>query len=230
MHRDVLLWIGISVLTCAVLTMFAPLAQAGPPLVCHPYDIGNAQSLPWGGGPGWRTPAKEYDVKRLVDDTLALLGPSTPVIVRMETLRRAAIYAANDPTVGKELFLKLEARARAGKPDTLTLFDVGYLVESYKQMGWTSSIARAVSGVDGSEMIRRAIHLRGGDAEMEFAAALASAGQVFKGESNEHLRRAVAGAQEGSLLAQNLVSHGPVFGRNAANFAELRGQVLAQQK
>ena len=38
---------------------------------------------------------------------------------------------------------------------------------------------------------------------------------------NEHFRRAVAGATDGSLLAGNLVLH---FGDQAKNFAELRAK------
>jgi hypothetical protein len=29
-------------------------AQAGPPLICHPYEIGNAHSLPWSNTSEWR--------------------------------------------------------------------------------------------------------------------------------------------------------------------------------
>ena len=67
-------------------------ALAGPPLVCFPFEIGNAGTLPMGAN-GWRSIDPTYDVTRLVDDTLALLRPETPVLVRMETLRRATIYA-----------------------------------------------------------------------------------------------------------------------------------------
>ena len=34
----------------ALLAAAAP-AVLGPPTVCHPIDIGSAQSLPWGDGP-----------------------------------------------------------------------------------------------------------------------------------------------------------------------------------
>ena len=41
-------------LAFALVTLAAAPAIAGPPLVCHPYDIGNAASLPWDaqGTPG----------------------------------------------------------------------------------------------------------------------------------------------------------------------------------
>src|SRR5688500_20051787 len=65
---------------------------AGTPLICHPYAIGAAKSLPGSDG-DWKGVNPNYDRTNLVRDTLALLTPETPVIVRMETLRRAAIYA-----------------------------------------------------------------------------------------------------------------------------------------
>ena len=33
--------------TVAVLLGFTTFAQAGPPLICHPIEIGQAKSLPW---------------------------------------------------------------------------------------------------------------------------------------------------------------------------------------
>ena len=59
--------------------------------------------------------------------------------MRMETLRRATMYARQDPQVAKELITRLQARAAnsdaAGRPDALAWFDVGYLAEAYKH-GW----------------------------------------------------------------------------------------------
>src|SRR5262249_34038560 len=76
--------------------LIADSARAGPPLICHSIAIGEAQSLPW-TSQGWNlSGAETYDVKNLVRDTLALLDSATPVVVRMETLRRATLYARND--------------------------------------------------------------------------------------------------------------------------------------
>src|SRR6202035_4092176 len=83
----------------------------GPPLICHAVDIGSAQSLPWTSS-GWNLSGQEnYDVSHLVPDTLALLGPSTPVLVRMETLRRATLYAQQRGGVRKRVFCKGESGA-----------------------------------------------------------------------------------------------------------------------
>src|SRR5262249_104478 len=84
---------------------FQQIVVAGPPLICHPYAIGNAKSLPW-GGTEWRAVKSDYDLNRLVEDTLALLTPETPLIVRMETLRRATVYAVwakRDKEVGYQV-------------------------------------------------------------------------------------------------------------------------------
>jgi hypothetical protein len=105
-------------------------AAAGPPLLCFPFDIGNARSLPMGHG-DWRSVDPKYDVSQLVTDTLALLTPGTPVIVRMETLRRATIYAAANPDLAKGLMGALKTRADAKVP--LAAFDLGYLVEAYME-------------------------------------------------------------------------------------------------
>ena len=32
-------------------------AEAGPPLICHPFDAGTAAMLPLGPGTGWNSPA-----------------------------------------------------------------------------------------------------------------------------------------------------------------------------
>jgi hypothetical protein len=75
-----------------------PAAVFGPPTICHPIDIGQAQSLPWGGS---RFEASaDYDLARTVDDTLAILRASPDTLVHMETLRRAAIYLTTLSDVG----------------------------------------------------------------------------------------------------------------------------------
>lgn len=167
---------------------FSSLAQAGPPLVCHPFDIGRARSLPWGSDSArWNAPLDSYNLARLADDTLALLTPQTPVIVRMETMRRATIYAQRDPLVAKELLLKLHERTinaeSHGRPDALALFDFGYLVETYRQAsidyerqpdGSQKRIDKPnpASGFDGYALVEKAIQIRGRDPQMEFAATL----------------------------------------------------------
>src|SRR5215469_3765306 len=153
----------------------APIAKSGPPLICHAIDIGAAQSLPWTPDKTSLAGRADYDVHRLVSDTLGLLAPGMPVLVRMETLRRAAIYAQKDDSVAKELLGQLRARAleseSAGNPAALAWFDYGYLAECYKQTryepgvhGEGSTRSELAANVDGYSAVEKAIGLRGGDA------------------------------------------------------------------
>jgi hypothetical protein len=110
--------------------LMAQPAFAGPPLLCEPFQIGHARSLPMGQH-SWRDIDPTYDVSRLVDDTLALLGPQTPLLVRMETLRRATIYASTRPPIAGALLGKLEDRSNGKAP--FAAFDYGYLVEALRE-------------------------------------------------------------------------------------------------
>ena len=92
----------------AAALLFSSAALAGPPLLCHPFDTGGAASLPW--GKGWNAPDRQYDTARLQADTLRLLDAGTPVIARMETLRRAAIYASANGASLRTLAAALDAR------------------------------------------------------------------------------------------------------------------------
>ena len=196
----------------AVLAIVTP-ALAGPPLVCHPIDIGSAQSLAWTTNMGNLTGRADYNLGNLTSDTLALLGPDTPVLVRMETLRRATIYAQRDSAVAKRLLLSLKARTDANQNDALAQFDYGYLIECYRQaqlsrsLGMTAwgrgSWANPAAEVDGYSSVKKAIELRGDDAEMEFAAALITL-DSHKADHSEHARKALAGEKEDSLLARNV--------------------------
>jgi hypothetical protein len=196
-----------SVAVLLLLPCLATFALAGPPLVCHPFDIGSARSLPW-NGTAWDLSGNEnYDTRNLVRDTLAILDSGAPVIVRMETLRRATLYMRKDPQAAKELFTKLHARAVSPGASGLAYFDAGYLAETYNQ--WTRAGkggSNPAAGIDGYSLVGKALTLRGDDAEMEFAAAL----MTLHGPEKEHAlhtQKAAAGAKGDALLARNLASH-----------------------
>jgi hypothetical protein len=189
---------------------------AGPPLICHPYAIGNAKSLP--AGDDWHGVSKNYDRQNLVRDTLALLTPQTPILVRMETLRRAAIYATAEmrgwdkgayTTEDRALAAALLNALRERTTDAdqtkraLALFDAGFFAETLRQTNMDPKL-------DGYALMTKAAELRGSDPEVEFALALASV-HPRRPEHTEHLARARAAAKEGSLLASNLESH---FGKS----------------
>ena len=208
----------------AALLSIASLAQAGPPLICHTFEIGNAKSLPWISHSWNLSGGENYDTNNLVRDTLQILAPDTPILVRMETLRRATLYARTDPATAKELFARLQVRATSaessGHPDALAWFDAGYLAETYKQ--WIGKNMphmtdgmrmdpNPAANVDGYFMVKKALASRGAalhgdDPQMEFAAALITLSGP-QTEHREHAQKAIVGAKNDPLLAQNLAAH-----------------------
>ncbi|HEY0944639.1 MAG TPA: hypothetical protein VGD81_05205 [Opitutaceae bacterium] len=192
---------------------------AGPPLICNPFEAGESVGLPAGNPRDFHGASRSYDRTRVVGDALAALTPDRPVIVRMETLRRAAVYATNgmegldhnrgysadDRRLALRLLEKLRARITAATATddarALALFDVGFFSECLRQ-------ARLIDRTDGYDLLVKADRLRGGDPEIQFALALALAGNSPRPpEQAEHLRLARSGARDGSLLAANLASH-----------------------
>jgi hypothetical protein len=176
MTRRIRLLLVVTVALAAVL-LSRP-ALAGPPLLCFPFDIGSARSLPMGQG-NWHATDPKYDVSRLVPDTLALLAPDAPVMVRMETIRRATIYASAHPKLANVLLNELQARAAAPQPAVaaLAVFDVGYLVESYKEAKYLfKEPVPAIDRIDGYQLVLKA-HALQNDAAMQHAAKLIVDGQ-----------------------------------------------------
>jgi hypothetical protein len=138
----------------------------------------------------------------LTRDTLALLTPATPVIVRMETLRRAALYATQNPEVARTLLTALLGRAKAADANPLAVLDAGYLVETYKQTSWLSrETAALAAGIDGYALAGRTLAVR--TPATEFAAAMMTA-DGRRGAWAEHVRGARAGARADQLLARNI--------------------------
>ena len=204
--RSILAVLGLLVVPASVF--------AGTPLICHPYAIGNAPTLPGGE---WKGASPGYDRTHLVRDTLALLSPETPVIVRMETLRRAAIYAtanmrgwskntpytAEDREIAGALLGKLRERTTQATDQTrdLALFDLGFFTETLRQTNLDPAL-------DGYDLLLKVAELRPADADVQFALALASSWPKRR-DYSAHLAQATAGAQPGTLLATNLRSHFP---------------------
>ena len=196
---------------------FASPALAGPPLICHPFDTAGGALLEWGGGSGWNTPHPSYDVKKLPAEVARLLDADSPVLTRMENLRRATIYAMTDPQVAHQLLTVVMGRALTPRSNAQAWFDAGYLIESYKQAahlrargalwsrdkGWTAT--DETLKVDGYGFVKKAMAIAGApNAEMEFAASLMTQGTV----ASAHRARAAASAARGSVLAQNLAKLG----------------------
>jgi hypothetical protein len=197
----------LRLLAISALMFIARALLAGPPLICHSFDIGSAKSLPWVSHNWNLSGAENYDTSRLAPDTLAILAADHSVIVHMETLRRATLYARKNPAAAKELLTKITMGTKSANSEetrALTYFDTGYLAEVCKQWLGDSSQNPAI-GLDGYALIKEAIQLRRGDPQMEFAAALITlAGPTAEHEA--HTQRAIAGANNDPLLARNLAS------------------------
>jgi hypothetical protein len=198
----------------ALLSVAAP-ALAGPPFICHPFDIGSAKSLPWTDG-DWLGMRRDYDITRVVTDTEALLKTDMPTLARMETLRRAVLYASRDRALAEQLVAALTARVHAadntGHADALSLFDAGYVLEAMSEiemlghhMGSDLAVrGRTLAGItrpqEGQALILKSAALRADDAGIAFALALISRTE----DKQPHLLKARAGAKHDRLLATNM--------------------------
>jgi hypothetical protein len=222
----------------AVIAVAASSVFAGPPLVCWKVETGGAASLPWvDRSDTYQGMDHDYRTSRLAADTLALLKASAPVLERMETLRRAALYAAGDAKAGEALMVVLVERTQQSPADALAWFDAGYFVEASRQArgknepefwsrfleatGIRSNAAGVLGTKTGYDAIAKAIDLSKDDPAMEYAAALVT-WYPRRAEHDGHLQRAAAGAAEGSLLAKNLLKN---FGDHGRTLVDLRASV-----
>jgi len=206
-----------SFVAIAAVVFFATPALAGPPLICHPFEVDGGKLIAWGSGSGWNTPDRTYDIKRLVADTTAVLTPDAPILTRMENMRRATIYAMRDPVIAHELLKAVTSRALATSTDGSAWFDAGYLIESYKQaktlrekdyplMRSWAAVDETIK-VDGYNWVKKAMAMSAPSAEMEFAASL----MTERSLASAHRAKAIAAAPKGSVLARNLASSAFLF-------------------
>jgi hypothetical protein len=213
-------------------------ARLGPPIICQQIDIGQAQSLAWGSGAFAFKPGA-YDHTTLVHKISEVLKGQHDPLVRMETLRRAAVYIARDvpepqrrglawELLGESACRALHSEA-AGKPEAEAWFDAAFWIASFDQAGVDlGAKVGSAEGVTGYGYMRKALALihesdkNGSTASaMEFAAALmthpamrhSEEGPDAQSQYDAHLRLAAAGAAKGSLLEQNLAAHLMRFGR-----------------
>ena len=189
-------------------------ALAGPQLICNPFDTGSTKLLAWGTGSSWNTPDRSFDLKMLTAETIRVLDADAAVLSRMENLRRATIYAMQDPAAAHHLLSALIGRALSTTPTARAWFDAGYVIEAYKQAvplrGSNGRFDRAAWAatdetlrVDGYGFVKKAMAMAGPNAEMEFAASLMTQGAV----ASAHRSRATAAATRGSFLAANLAKY-----------------------
>ncbi len=190
--------------TMAALLVALPVL-AGPPLLCFPFDIGHATSLPFGTS-GWESIDPKYDVSRLVEDTSALLIPQTPIIVRMETLRRATVYAAKNPAQAAALLNRLQQRASISDANApLAVFDYGYLVETYKQATHLFGHPyQAVQNIDGYNLVSKSAAMTG-DPGVDFALAVMTRDKTRGADVyRAHLAKVLKAAPGNPLIGANL--------------------------
>jgi hypothetical protein len=198
----------------------ASVASAGPPLICHTFVTdADARLLPWTASRNWHAPDASYDASRLVDDTLALLSADAPILERMENLRRATIYAAENPggtaaALLDAVIARIETPPADSREAALAWFDAGLLVEQYRQFGLLYGYRMlAVDGrqvpllttqhshLDGYALVQKALALAPElHAELEFVSSLMSREPLY----SAHRGRALAATAPTSLLAQNL--------------------------
>ena len=217
-------------LISSFLLLIASAVLAGPPLICHSFDIGSAKSLPWVSHTWNLSGTETYDTSKLASDTLAILAADKTVLVHMETLRRATLYARKDPAAAKSLFtaITMGTKSPARQADesrALTYFDAGYLAAAYKQ--WLGDSNNPAANLDGYALIKQAIQLRGNDPQMEFAAALVT---LFgpAAEHQAHTQKAIAGAKSDPLLAHNLASH--FIGNQGQTITEMLTKTTVAEK
>lgn len=207
--------------------------QAGPPLLCHPIEIGEAQSLPWGEG-AWSNDRIKLSDAEFLALTLKLLSTEAGILTRMETIRRAAVHAAERPVTAEAMltFLRERSENPNGKGDSDARFNLGYMLATFEQMNVvTDHNARGVSGRSRSELtltqdldayalVKESAVGSERRGEIEFALALMTAHPRHPSHS-VHLQNAVTAAVDGSLLAVNLVSH---FGGRGETLSDLRSR------
>jgi hypothetical protein len=139
--------------------------------------------------------------------------------IRMETLRRAAIYASANRDVAEQLMTRLADRTRtsskADAPDVLAILDAAYVIEAFRQISYLTHapefsdrapMLRALVGnADGYALIAKSLAARPNDPTLEFAAALIAADR-HRAAYQDHARKARAGSTSTKdvLLARNI--------------------------
>ncbi len=132
----------------------------------------------------------------------------------------AVVDTQHDASLADQLYTRLLRRTRlaswGGKLDTLPEFDLGYLAGALQQADW---LDRCIfEEVNGYALVRSALQVAGSSPEMEFAAALMVAEPEGQYWFWLHLKNAVPGTADGSLLARNMLN---VFGEYGKTLDEL---------
>ena len=103
----------LNALAFVIVLVSASPALAGPPLICHPFDTGSTRLLAWSpnAGSNSNAPDRSFDLKTLTPATLRALDADDAVLSRMENLRRATIYAMQDPAAAHTRPIRVDSSA-----------------------------------------------------------------------------------------------------------------------
>lgn len=192
------------------------LALFGPALLCHPFDIGELPSLPFGRAAFETDPTLKRE--QVLAATLLLLDSSDHSLQHMETMRRAVITLVegrDDRAAGlsEGLLVALEARheravsGHAANPTAarsrqlaLASLDLAYAIEALQQLGQDRR-----PSVRAWQLVQQALAADPDDGALHLAVSLIAHAQG----RNKQLFVALAGAlerapDEQSLLCRNL--------------------------
>jgi len=183
------------------------------PLVKWALVIGETKSLPWKDAAVWDATMPGYDAGRAAAETLEILSPGTPVLARMETMRRAIVYSRVDPGVAYQILAALDRRVQeaqvSGKADALAIFDLGYFFEACRQAAWLKT--EWLGDRNGYALVIQASQFLGASfperLEIQFAAGLILLEPKGQHPYYPHFKTVVKEAKEGTLLEKNLVTH-----------------------
>lgn len=201
-------------MTLAALLVAAAPALAGPPMICMEFQCDEV-AIPLGDNS--LQPKKGFNTRKLPERTADALDKADSVIERMETIRRAAIYAARANGSTEDVFNALAWRALNAEVSGDTrayadaLFDAGYFAATMANFGEKIDGSPAASqGLAGYAWITRAIELSDDDASMHFAASLATH-PVMRSSKRDlfehHVAMASLGIETDPVLARNLQAH-----------------------
>ncbi len=201
---------------------------AGPPAVCHPIQIGDSQSLPFGKDAFAKI--SKFPLHQVAPSTLKILAGSDDTLLHMETIRRAVIYLQQDRKMGQDFLAMLQKHAAgAGKEISrekrgLLWFDLGYAQGAFRQY---SRKRYSVAGDTVVANLEKAVSLRPQDGALYLGAALASWG-IQRGIQYRFLDRALQLSDDPcTLLRENLLSIGKHF-MGAETHEQLQAKVREQ--
>ncbi len=230
-----------ALLATVLLAATAEVAAAGPPAICHPFQVKGDLTIP-ASKDDWSEVAVGLTTEKVVELALAGVAASDDTLVHMETLRRAVVALRGvDPRsaatlaerqrIAATLLTQLEERVaslrRLAETDprgvarklALATFDLGFAAAAFTQAGTENKVDYA-HHLDGA--IAQSEET---DGAMHFGAALAFFGER-KGERRalEHFSAALGLVGTDEYLSKNLLETGRRF-FETHTLAELRAKI-----